>query len=148
MRGMSKLKALTGTAVAGSALVAAFAGTASAATTTTPTTTPSAASPATASAPDTPGQFCGTYGNGYTNVTVWHKKPPGCRDFNIVWAKRSGYYYGEYKKDGVWTEGSNGVRWRTGGRTWDQVAVSNVATNTPLRAERIGGVNYNVHVNY
>jgi hypothetical protein len=107
---------------------------------------------ATTPASASPGSFCGTYGNGYTDQTIWYKKPPGCHDFNITWAKWSGYYAGWYWNGSKWIEGSNGSSYRTGGKTWDQVAVSSVATGTPLitMREDMPGTHqgWNVHVNY
>jgi hypothetical protein len=106
----------------------------------------------TPSASASPGNFCGTYGNGYSWQTIWTKKPPGCHDFNITWAKWSGDYAGYYWTGSKWQEGHNGPRYRTGGRTWDQVAVTNVATGTLLTVARtdmpFSHQGWNVHVNY
>lgn len=147
MKGTRKARALAGTAVAAAALTVAISGSANASTAPSAAAAPSAKAQ-TVAVPDSPGRFCGTYGDGYTNQTVWHKKPPGCHDFNITWARRSGDYAGFYWNGSQWREGHNGYRYRTGGRTWDQAAVTNVATGTPLYVGRSTGYGYNVHVNY
>lgn len=154
MRGMSKLKALTGSAVAGSALVVAIAASASAATTSSPASAPSAKSPASASAPASPGRYCGRYGDGYTNENVWYKKSDSCHDFNLTWARWSGYYRGYYWTGSRW-EACNSWPYHAGGQTYLQVLCSSVKTGTPMYVSHVNsrGVptsnqGFHIHVNY
>ena len=152
MKGTKRIRAIAVTAVTAGALTGAIAASASAATTPSRAVAPSAK--ATAATPASPGRYCGTYGDGYTAETTWYKKPPGCYDFNLTWAKWSGYYRGYLWNGSRWEACSRWVH-HTGGETYLQVLCSSVKTGVPMEVGHVnssGGLTANqgihIHVNY
>lgn len=107
-----------------------------------------------------PGQYCGTYGSGLTNDTIWYKKPPGCHDLNVTWTaaddSNSDYYAGYYWTGSKWQEGSKGYQLLYNGNhnpNTDSHAVllTNVATGTAMYiGAYVFGANGHddVHINY
>jgi hypothetical protein len=106
---------------------------------------------ATPAANATAGGYCGTYGNGYTDETIFYKQPPGCLDFNLTWTKWTGDYKGWYWSSNQWNPCAATVH-HVGGENYLQVLCSNVVTGTPLIVMRndTSGSNqgWNIHVNY
>jgi hypothetical protein len=106
------------------------------------------------------GQYCGTYGSGLTNDTVWYKKPPGCHDLNVTYTaaddSSSDYYAGFYWTGSKWQEGSKGYQLLYNGNhnpNTDSHAVllTNVATGTEMYiGAYVFGANGHdiVHINY
>lgn len=106
------------------------------------------------------GQYCGTYGSGYTNDTVWYKQPPGCHDLNVTYTvaddASSDYYAGFYWTGSKWQEGSKGYQLLYNGNhnpdtNSHAVLLTNVTTGTAMYigAYAIGANGHDiVHINY
>jgi hypothetical protein len=106
------------------------------------------------------GQYCGTYGSGYTNDTIWTKQPPGCHDLNVTYTvadnASSDYYAGFYWTGSKWQEGSKGYQLLYNGNhnpntNSHAVLLTNVATGTAMYiGAYVFGANGHdiVHINY
>ena len=106
------------------------------------------------------GQYCGTYGSGYTDQTIWYKQPPGCQDLNVTYTQAaelsSDHYAGFYWTGSKWQEGSKGYQLLSNGNhdpNTDSHAVllTNVATGTAMYISAYN-ISFNahdaVHINY
>jgi hypothetical protein len=91
--------------------------------------------------PQNPGQYCGLFGSGTTNQTVWIKQPPGCLDLNVTATTApAGWddYAGRYQTpNGVWHIGAKGYLFLANGKhnpntNPNAVLLTNVATGTPM----------------
>lgn len=104
-----------------------------------------------AAAPLTAGQYCGIFGSGLSDVTVWAKADDSCHDLNLVYDSLSTTYAGYYWNGSKWIEGSAGYRHLIAGShdpdiNPKAVLLTDVLPGTDMYIGAGNGAEVNVHV--